>query len=74
MEFVLEVVLTVIIGFMVVNFIADIVYIRTKNKTIKVMKQQNELLWAVLKESNDISKELIKINLEKDGEKPDEVS
>lgn len=74
MEFVLEVVLTVIIGFMVVNFIADIVYIRTKNKTIKVMKQQNELLWTVLKESNDISKDLIKINLEKDGEKPDEVS
>lgn len=61
------VLLVLLVGFMIVNFAADIVYTRTKNKYIKVTEKQNELLWAVLKESNDISKELIKENLKKDG-------
>ena len=44
-----------------------------KNKYTKVMEQQNTLLWMVLKESNDISKNLIKINSKKVGEPSDEV-
>lgn len=68
----MEAVIVVVIGFMVANFIADIVYVNTKNKYIKVAEQQNTLLWAVLKESNDISKELIKENLKKDGGQPNE--
>lgn len=44
-----------------------------KNKYTKVMEQQNTLLWMVLKESNDISKNLIKINSKKAGEQLDEV-
>lgn len=57
----------IIIILLVLNFVADILYILTKSKYIKVIEQQNTLLWAVLKESNDISKELIKTNLKKDG-------
>ena len=44
-----------------------------KNKYTKVMEQQNTLLWMALKESNDISKNLIKINSKKVGEPSDEV-
>lgn len=63
----MEVLFIIFIVFMALNFIADIVYVVTKNKYIKVTEQQNELLWALLKESSEISKELIKENLKKDG-------
>lgn len=57
----------IILIFLMINFFADIVEIITKNKYIKVMEQQNKLLWSVLKESNNISIELVKQNLKKDG-------
>lgn len=64
----------IVIILIVLGIIADIVCSYYKNKYTKatdrnteILKQQNQLLWSVLKESNDISKELIKINLQKDG-------
>lgn len=63
----MEIIAIIIIILLVINFLADITYIIVKNKYIKVTEQQNTLLWALLKESNDISKELIKENLRKDG-------
>jgi len=64
--------IVVFIILMVINLIADVVYSVTKNRYIKVAEQQNTLLWATLKESNDISKELIELNLKKDGGKINE--
>ena len=73
--------LIIVIILLVIGIIADIVCSYYKNictkateQNTEILKKQNELLWLTLKESSDISKELIKINLEKDGEKPDEVS
>lgn len=68
------VLLIIVIILLVIGITADIVCSYYKNKAAKateknteVLIQQNQLLWAVLKESNDISRELIKQNLKKDG-------
>ncbi len=68
----------IIIVFFVLGLILSGIESYFKNKLAKVtneqnerIKQQNELLWAVLKESNDISKELIAMNLKKE-DKQDE--
>lgn len=50
----------IIIILLVLNFVADILYNLTKNKYIKVMKQQNTVLWAVVEESRNLMAEALK--------------
>lgn len=73
------VLLIIAIILFVLSIIADIICSHYRNKLAKVTKkntevlmQQNQLLWAALKESCDISKELMKQNLKKDGGKSNE--
>jgi Na+-transporting NADH:ubiquinone oxidoreductase subunit NqrC len=70
----MEILLIITSVLFVLGIIADIVDSCFKKQLTKItekqnelIKQQNELLWAVLKESNEISRELIKENLKKNG-------
>jgi hypothetical protein len=70
----MEVLLIITIVFFVLGIAADVIgsYFKNKlaeltKKNTEILKQQNELLWAALKESNSITSELIKENLSKDG-------
>jgi hypothetical protein len=51
-----------------INIVTDIAYCTTKNKYIKVMEQQNALLFETLHESNQIMGEIIKESTRKEGE------
>lgn len=64
----------------VLSIIANIACSYYKSKCTKateqntdILKRQNALLWTSLKESYAISTELIKMNLNKEDENPDEV-
>ena len=62
----------IIIILLVLNFIFDIAYVHAKNKYIKVMEQQNTILWAVVEQSKNLMAEAIKES-EKVNAKTEEV-